>query len=379
MNETKLALLYLLSQAANSQKAVKEQIENIDIDALYNLCKEHLVAALVSSVLAEHLKDKPEQYAKWQQEQFSALYRDMNFADERAKIISFLEQKGIWYMPLKGVVLKQYYPKPELREFADNDILFDPDFEAEVEEFMLSRGFIRKQTDSGHVMEYEKKPCLNFEMHRALYHTNNPVFYEYYKDVKSRLIKDEDNDFGYHFSDEDFYIFMVSHMYRHFRDNGTGIRSLLDIYVYNKAKGDTLDFNYIEKELEKIEALEYEKQVRALSDKLFSGETLNLSEEEERLTEYYFASGVYGTKEISTVNAMKKMTGDTDFSKKGRRKYWIKRLFNMEYYKQNYPRAYKTGIAIPFLIVFRFFRGLTKTDKIKAENEKLKRIEDNKK
>ena len=51
MNETRLALMYLLSCAANAQKAEKEQIENIDLDALYTLCKEHLVAALVSSVL----------------------------------------------------------------------------------------------------------------------------------------------------------------------------------------------------------------------------------------------------------------------------------------------------------------------------------------
>ena len=377
MNKTRLNLLYLLSCAANAQKVGKEKIENIDLDALYTLCKEHLVAALVSSVLLEHLKDKPEQYAKWQQEQLGALYRDMNFADERAKIVSFLEENGIWYMLLKGVVLKQYYPKPELREFADNDILFDADFEDEVDAFMLSRDFKRKQGDSGHVMEYEKEPCFNFEMHRSLYHTNNPVFYKYYEDVKSMLIKDDENKFGYHFSDEDFYIFMVSHMYRHFRDNGVGIRSLLDIYVYNNAKADTLNYDYIEAELEKIESAQFEKTMRLLAKKVFGGEKCELTEQEAGLVDYLFDSGVYGTRTNSLVNSMKKMTGDTDFSKKGRRKYWLHRLFDMNYYKQNYPRAYKTVVAIPFLIVFRFFKGLSKTDSLKAENERLKRMEEN--
>ena len=58
-----------------------------------------------------------------------------------------------------------------------------------VEEYMLTHSYKRKQSDSGHVMEYEKEPCFNFEMHRALYHTNNPAFYAYYKDVKERLKK----------------------------------------------------------------------------------------------------------------------------------------------------------------------------------------------
>ena len=149
-------VLYLLSCAANRKKAEKNKIDNMDLDALYALCKEHSITALVSSVLTEHLKEKPEQYAKWSQEQMKALYRDMNFAAERAKILAFLEENGIWYMPLKGIVLKEYYPHPELREFADNDILFDESAAEKVEAYMLSVGYKRKQSDSGHVMEYEK-------------------------------------------------------------------------------------------------------------------------------------------------------------------------------------------------------------------------------
>lgn len=377
-SQTKNTMLYLLACALNGQKAQKQRLENTDLDSLYNLCKEHLVTALVSSVLTEHIKEQPEQYAKWQKEQFGAVYRDINFAAERKKVISFLEQNAIWYMPLKGIVLSQYYPKPELREFADNDILFDCAYENEVERFMLSQGFRRKQTDSGHVMEYEKEPCFNFEMHRSLYHTNNTVFYEYYKDVKNILIKDEDNSYGYHFSDEDFYVFMVSHIYRHFRDNGVGIRSLADIYIYNKAKGDALDYEYIQTQLEKIECAEFENTVRDLAGKVFGCEQPPLSESERQLTDYFISSGAYGTKENALLNNMKKMTGNTDFSKKGRIKYWLHRLFDMEKYKQDYPRAYKTGIAIPFLIVFRFFRGLFKTDKLKKENENLKKMEENK-
>ena len=368
-------VLYLLACAANGTKAEKNRITAMDLEALYALCKEHKITALVSCVLTEHLKENPEQYARWQQEQMKALYRDMNFAAERAKILGFLEENGIWYMPLKGIVLKEYYPKPELREFADNDILFDETFAEQVEQFMLAEGYERKQSDSGHVMEYEKEPCFNFEMHRTLYHTNNPVFYNYYKDVKSRLLKDENNAYGYHFSDEDFYVFMVSHTYRHYRDNGVGIRNLLDIYMYNLKKSQSLDFAYIEAQLETIEAADFEKQMRQLAQRAFGSENEQFTAEQEEVLAFYFASGAYGTREQAAKNHMKKLIGQTDFSAKGRTKYWFKRLFDMETYKRDFPRAYKTIIAIPFLIVYRCLRGLTKAGRLKEENERLKQLE----
>ena len=374
MQKLYLDALYLLGCAANGEKAEKNRIDEIDLDALYSLCKEHSITAFVSSVISEHLKDKPEQYSKWSEEQMKALYRDMNFEGERKNILSFLEQNGIWHMPLKGVILKNYYPKPFLREFADNDILFDEHFSSQVEDFMLSQGYARKQSDSGHVMEYEKAPCFNFEMHRSLYHTNNPVFYDYYKDVKEKLIKDEGVKFGFHFSDEDFYIFMISHAFRHYRDNGVGIRTLLDIYVYNKAKGEALDYRYIENELRKIESFEFEKTMRALSKRAFGETNPVFSAEEEEILLYYFKSGTYGSMDIRMQNRVEKLTGETDFSSKGRIKYWFKRLFNLKQCKQEYPKAYKTVIAIPFLIVLRAIKGITKLDSLKKENEELKKL-----
>lgn len=42
-------------------------------------------------------------------------------------------------MLLKGMVIRKYYPAPEFREMADNDILFDNKYSKEVYEFMTAR------------------------------------------------------------------------------------------------------------------------------------------------------------------------------------------------------------------------------------------------
>ena len=42
---------------------------------------------------------------------------------EREEIITFFEEKNIWYLLLKGLIIREYYPNPALREMSDNDIL----------------------------------------------------------------------------------------------------------------------------------------------------------------------------------------------------------------------------------------------------------------
>lgn len=43
-----------------------------------------------------------------------------------------MEQRGIWYLPLKGIILKEFYPSVGMRQMSDNDILFDEAFAEQV-------------------------------------------------------------------------------------------------------------------------------------------------------------------------------------------------------------------------------------------------------
>lgn len=76
---------------------------------------------------------------------------------------------------------------------------------------------------------------------------------EYYSDIKDRLIPDRTDDrcYGYHMSDEDFYIYITSHAYKHYSGSGTGLRTLMDFYAYLNAKGDTFNLDYIRTECKK--------------------------------------------------------------------------------------------------------------------------------
>ena len=58
-------------------------------------------------------------------------------------------------------------------------------------------------------------------MHRSLFGKGHETkMQEYYSDIKARLIPNEGSKYGYHFSPEDFYIYMIAHEYCHYLING---------------------------------------------------------------------------------------------------------------------------------------------------------------
>ena len=82
-------------------------------------------------------------------------------------------------------------------------------------------------------------------MHRALFGPGREEkLYEYYKDDEKRLLGD-----GYekHLSPEDFYLYVAAREYKHYSVGGTGLRSLVDTYVY--LQKEFLNMTYVARRL----------------------------------------------------------------------------------------------------------------------------------
>ena len=243
---------------------------------------------------------------------------------------------------------------------SDNDILFDSSFQNQLRGYMKKRGYKPESVGKGHHDTYMKPPVYNFEMHTRLYDECNDSkeISQYYYNVKKRLVKNADKEYGYHFTDEDFYIFMTVHEYKHYSGSGTGLRSLLDCFVYVRSKGDGLDWNYISGELDKLGIGEFEQKSRSLAMKIFSSPELpKLSDDERDMLEYYLLSGTYGTGKNHVENSMKKFSEKTGSNSRFR--YIMRRIFpELEAYKEHYPFFYKHRILLPVGWMYRLFKGL---------------------
>ena len=336
-------LVYLCACAVNQKTPSAEKLNGINLEKLYDTAKEHLLQSAAGMALASAgIRDDRFEQAVLQAQRKNAL-----LDADRTLVLDALEKAEIWYMPLKGAILKDLYPRFGMRQMADNDILFDADRRADVRKIMKGLGFTVKEYDKTNHDVYHRKPLSNFEMHAQMTHGHsNDQLVIYYRDVKDRLIKDEGNRCGYHFTDNDFYLFMVAHEYNHYEVCGTGLRSLLDIYVYLKQKGKELDWAYIDRETKKMGVAEFETLNRSLACKLFDDQPLTAAE--QKMLNYIVRSGVYGTKENEAGNQIRE---------KGRWRYFLSRLtLPYEDMRNQYPILRKAPILYPVMWVWRLIR-----------------------
>ena len=79
-----------------------------------------------------------------------------------------MKKKNIWYLLLKGLISREYYPTPALREMSDNDILVDRKYMKDIYDFMVGRGYSIKGYGTCNHDEYLK----NIEEYDEIHDTN---------------------------------------------------------------------------------------------------------------------------------------------------------------------------------------------------------------
>ncbi len=335
-NKTAYDLIYLTACGANEVIPERKHVEAMDLASVHQMSQSLSLSALVYLALESAydgtLPDAP-LFRAWAREKDQAVYQNIKFEAEYQQLKDTLEKESIWYLPLKGVVLQNFYPQVGMRQMCDVDLLYDSTGKDRVRTWFLARGYEEDRDQAVNVDGYLKKPFYNFEMHRTLFNAlNDPRWMDYYADIKDRLIKDPDNAYGYHFREEDFYLYLLVHMYKHYSTRGTGLRSLLDGYMFLKEKGDELDEVYLHRELKKLELTEFESKVRTLGRKVFSDPThfriSELTEQEQNFLGHFLAFGTYGTLENRVRNQMNLLAPEEKYpSGHTKLQYIVRRLF----------------------------------------------------
>lgn len=346
MSEALRDLAYLAACAVSGTPAEGGRVDRMDLDAVFALASAHRLSAVAAMALA----DAGRRDSRSGMIIARAERRAILFDHEWVGVRLALEAAGIRHMPLKGAVLKDLYPKLGMREFVDYDILIDPARAAEVRAIMEARGFDTESYGIEQHDVYVKAPIIRFEIHRVLFaEWGMARLYDYYRDVGGRLVADGRSGFGCRFTPEDFYLYMIAHEYKHYESGGTGLRSLLDTYVYLKACA--LDMDYVRKEAEKLGLAAFESRNRALAAALFEGGDVT----DPEMLEVMLASGASGTYERYVGRQL---------SGSGKAAYLRKRLFGPSggpekaHFREQYARFYRFPLLLPFLPAYRAVRAL---------------------
>lgn len=223
--------------------------------------------------------------------------------EEQKKMVNLFEEAEVVNQPMKGAYLKFIYPQPTMREMSDIDILIGEGCMDKAAEIFDEMGYELHQRIHHHDV-YHKPPFMVVEAHHSMYDkTVDKKQYEYFSDF-SKAVLNEGAKYTYNFSNEDFYVYMMSHMAKHFYKKGCGIRNIVDVYVYRNYYKGQLDEAYIDQELKKCGIFAFTKHVEKLSE-IWLGED-GSNEFYDNLFAYMTKSGIYGKDENGIWNEFAK-------------------------------------------------------------------------
>lgn len=279
------------------------------------------------------------------------------------EIFLAFDEQEIDYLPLKGVLLKNIYPKPEMRSMGDADILIKTEQYDKIRPIMVKLGY-KKVTESDHEFIW-KKNNINIELHKRLIPSYNKDYYSYFGDGWS-LAKLK-NGTSYSMTDEDQLIYLFTHFAKHYRDAGIGIKHMTDLWVYRKSK-PLLDEKYIKKELTALQLYGFYVNIINTLAVWFDG--IEGDEKTDFITDVIFNSGVYGTRDKHAISDAVKISRSTN-------KVKTRKLFKLIFPAYQvmgikYPLLKKAPFLLPIMWIHRILTTiLFKSNRIKAQAQAI--------
>ena len=268
-----------------------------------------------------------------------ALLWDLSREEEEKRVFAAFDKAELHYLPLKGSVMRMYYPSTDMRLMGDTDIMVERFNRKDAKKVMESCGYRKTDSHSGHDI-YKHKNGNVFELHWKPADGS-----DFHKNLMERALPVGEGGFRLSLNLSDFYIYMLSHFARHVRTSGAGIRMIADIKVFFSRCGLKLDADYVKNVLDAMGLVRFETQVKKLIHYLFYGNTPD--ELTEDFADYILSGGVFGSAETSAANKR------GDKSKFG---YFISSVFpSFGAMKERYPFLKYLPFLLPIMWVFRWF------------------------
>lgn len=350
-------LIRLLSAVIDDTRP-QDPPEALDWEKLYRLSVWHGISNMAwYGVMKLNPAHRPPQdiLTKFKNEYKMGLAKEATQHMAVEQILKTFEEHRISCLPLKGCLVKYLYPRPDMRLMADIDILIKPGQAEQIKERMLDMGFTAKHWGGTHDVYY-RVPYMNLEMHRKLIFDESP-YSAYLSRTWDRAGLKAEYRCVYQLTEEDFYIYLIIHLTKHYAGKGTGIRSFLDICLYTRRYRQTMDWNYIWTELEEIGLRKFAESIIGLCGVWFNGaESKELYAE---MAEYVFYSGVYGTGRQSFIAAMSSSAGKKIPIGAAKRAYRLKLFFPpVSAMQGRYPFLERVPELLPVCWVLRGLRCL---------------------
>lgn len=251
---TNVLFALLRRELFGGEETLPSALSSDELEQLYRLASAHDVAHIVGQALSNNgLLSDDEPSKQFKTAAMTAVMRYMQLQRRYEQICTVLEESQIPFIPLKGAVLRSFYPEPWMRTSCDIDVLVQPaDLERATDVLCTALECTRGGTTS-HDVALNFSDGVQLELHydtieSAVSPLSAAVLKTVWQDATPRstvTIEDLDSDptettAAYHLvlSDAMFYIYHLAHMAKHLINGGCGIRPFLDLFLLSSRPHD---------------------------------------------------------------------------------------------------------------------------------------------
>lgn len=374
-NEQK-ELVKILSAAIRGRK-----IENIgnckfDLVKIFDEATHHNVSELIYYNLKnepELIKVYKEILEDYKKKTILSAINQAQHINEISKVLSKFNENKIPVIILKGLVVRYYYPNPDLRTMSDADVLVHPEDMDRVRNMLTSIGY-KEYEDShehgAHIIFYRGKTVI--EVHWRLtneeYYNGDTSFEKYLWEntMKVQVGGVDTLSVGL----EDLALHLCVHMAVHLAVHGFGIRQLCDLVLLVENKGDLIDWNSFLDKSKNAGVEKFSLVIFTICNKLFNmdipKEIQAVTKLENKYVELFiediFNNGVGGRRDSSEIFAKEIAFDLKDDANKGSNIFYkfMRLLFppiDSMNDKYNYAKEYK--VLAPIAWIHHLFQGVS--------------------
>ena len=315
------------------------------LEQVYALASQHDLAHLAGQGASKLSLPDSEPLQKCKKAAMQAFLRHARQVYTYQNVCNLLEQAQVPFIPLKGSVLRDFYPEGWMRTSCDLDILVHEEALEQVSQLLQQQNWTFREKTS-HDVAFISPDGAHLELH---YSTIEDYVSQAGKQIMEGIWQDATPLPGkqYHMviSDPLFYYYHMAHMAKHFVHGGCGIRTFLDIWVMNHR----MEFDPAQRKalLDKGQLTAFAQGSEALAEIWFSGAPMD--ENAQVFQEFVLSGGTYGNLQ-NRVSLQQGQQG-------GKLSFALKRIFlPYDILKHQFPVLQKHKWLTPVCHIVRWFR-----------------------
>ena len=358
--ETEVLLSLMRAALRQEFEAPLAWADGCDAEKLDAMIRRQSLVTMVYPVIARQRGAEWDSLRKGLKDCFAwETHRGITQEYEIGCLLEDLEKDGIDCLPMKGWVIRDYYPDPLMRSMTDLDVLVKDMNSRKMQQWMEAHGYHPNHIEQEVHDTYIKPPYMYIELHRRLMEKGllerqrTTWREERLASLWQNTYRLEGKSHLYRFSDEDFLVHHLLHFYKHFTGPGVGLRPLADLYLFLQKNKQTLGQEYLKKQLEELHIAAFSEQMERLTSACFEGQELD--ERAWLVLDYLTHTGIYGDHTTFLVTRWFWDQGKTAAQSR-RDTFWSQCFLPLSVMERRYPHLQGAPWLLPVYWILRIAR-----------------------